>query len=97
MGIAHANTVPAATAPAAVTRSVQKQAPDREIKSMMDKDNLKVQQGSQVQDKQGIDTEKSTGFKEKEAKDIEVNEKLLGGGHADPVGANVNHDFQGVE
>lgn len=94
MGIAHANTVRTAAppAPAAITQPAP--IPDNEAQGTVDKDNLQVQTGSQVQDTKGTDTEKGNEVKKT---DNEASENLPGGGHADAAGANVNHDFQGVE
>lgn len=96
VGIANAKSMQAPTAQPVVTQSVQAQAPDNEVKGAVDKDNLQEQQGLQTQDTKGIDTEKSTEAKG-EAKGIEADENLPGGGHADPDGADVNHDYQGIE
>ncbi|MGO0122884.1 hypothetical protein [Desulfothermobacter acidiphilus] len=56
-----------------------------------------VQTQSQLQNAAGTDTEKKTLTSEGEAAKGAEDENLPGGGHADPDGANIDHQFQGVE
>ncbi len=99
----------AATPPPAVVQPAQAQPaqaqpaqePEEKVAGTVDKDNLQVQQGSQLQDNKGTDTEKGTAAEAAEGKEVkakeEANENLPGGGHSDPQGANVDHQFNGVE
>ncbi|RDV83641.1 hypothetical protein [Ammonifex thiophilus] len=56
-----------------------------------------VQAEAQLQDAAGTDTEKKAVQTEGEAVKFGEDESLPGGGHADPDGVNVDHQFQGVE
>ncbi|MGI9862486.1 hypothetical protein SDD30_13990 [Moorella naiadis] len=92
------------TPPPAIVQPAQvqpAQTPEEKAVGTVDKDNLQVQQGSQLQDTKGTDTEKGTAAEEAKGKEVktkeEANENLPGGGHSDPQGANVDHQFNGVE
>jgi len=93
---AAAATQPPAIVQPAQAQPVPAQSVEEKAAAAVDKDNLQVQEGSQLQDAEGEDTEKVT-TAEAAMGEEEANENLPGGGHSDPQGSNVDHQFNGVE
>lgn len=84
VGFAQANTPPAQTTP-----SVQvEQATGPDMDNVQD-------QANDSQPDFALETSEAGGIEAKDA--AEANENLPGGGHQDQDGANVDHQFEGVE